>query len=260
MRWWTAIAALVLVLLASREIAHAQLDVTFATTRTGGRYYPAHVMAVWVTSPDGAFERTLYVWGGRRRRHLAEWLSSHPSSEALDGITSATLRTDAPQHVTWNMRDTTGAVVPDGAYLLHFELADTNSASANYREQFMFVTSPDGFDETLAMTPFVDVHIVYTPFIGGPDAGVAGSDAGPIGVDGGAGTSDGGASGGGPVIPIGRGYGSRGCAAATPSGRPWWVAALVGLGVLARRRRRRGVATDRLCGMPPGPWPSDSRP
>ncbi|MCA9573367.1 MAG: DUF2271 domain-containing protein, partial [Myxococcales bacterium] len=148
MRWSSAFAALFITLCAG-GVAHAQrVDVTFSTARTGGRYYPAHVLGVWVTSADGTFERTLHVWGSRRRSHLSEWNSTRPRTETLDGITSATLRTDVEQEVVWDLRDTTGALVPNGSYLLHFELADTNSTSANYRSAFTFEKRPDGFDQT----------------------------------------------------------------------------------------------------------------
>ncbi|MCA9609908.1 MAG: DUF2271 domain-containing protein [Myxococcales bacterium] len=235
MRWQSAVVALIVGLFGFGGIARAQLDVTFSTARTGGRYYPAHVMAVWVTAPDGTFERTLHVWGGRRRSHLSQWLGSRTTSDSLDGITSATLRTDATQEVTWDMRDTSGRIVPDGTYVLHFELADTNSTSANYRRQLTFEKRPDGFDQTLEDSPFLQVHIVYTPVVDmGFDAGMTSTD-----VDAGLGT-DPGTGADGRVIPIGRGYGSPGCGAAPPGG-PAAPALLVLVVVgLAMARRRRG--------------------
>lgn len=223
MRWVIAVVASQLVLACFGGVARAQsLDVTFSTGRTGGRYYPAHVMAVWVTSSDGTFERTLHVWGSRRRSHLSEWNAAHPRTESLDGITSATLRTSAMQEVTWDLLDTTGALVPDGDYEVHFEYADTNSTSANYREHFSFRKGPDPVDSTQETFPFLGVHIVHTP--GAPPPTDLDGGVGPAGVP--------------KLIPIGRGYGSRGCSAGPP-GAPMsasWIA--WALAVLFVRRRR----------------------
>lgn len=224
MRWSSAFATLVFSLCVG-GVAHAQrLDVTFSTARTGGRYYPAHVLGVWVTSADGTFERTLHVWGSRRRSHLSEWNSTRPRTETLDGITSATLRTDVEQEVAWDLRDTTGALVPNGSYLLHFELADTNSTSANYRRQLPFEISPAGLDVTLEDSPILNVHIVYTPGSDLPPPPPAAVDAGLP-----------------KIIPVGRGYGER-CAVGAPGaptrGHAGWL--FLGVAVVWARRRRRG--------------------
>lgn len=228
-------------------LAAAQpLDVTFHTAPTYGRYYPAHVEAVWVVAADGSFQRTLHVWGGRRRSHLNTWVAAHPSSEPLDAITSATLRTDSTQDVTWNMVNTAGETVPDGDYLVRFELADTNSASANRHGEFAFTKSPSGFDATASDATFLDVRIVYTPsgvVTDPPDAGgteppAAGEVVVPPDTD--AGSEPG--SGSSRLVPVGRGYGSPHCSISLPaaSGSSAVVPAVaLGLVALLVRRRRR---------------------
>lgn len=165
-------------LVACASVAQAQeLQVSFSTTPGSGRYEPAHVLAVWVESEAGEFQRTLHVWGSRRRSHLVEWRSVHPSSEVLDGISSATLRSHAEQEVTWDLYDTDAALIPDGTYVLRFEFADSNSGSSNQEGSFEFTKGPAGFDMTSSAGHYTDVRIVYMP----PDAGMP--DAGPQIVD-----------------------------------------------------------------------------
>lgn len=235
MRFFGFFLACCLAMSSVGTIAHAQqpLEVTFSTSRTSGRYYPAHVVAVWVTAGDGTFERSLYIWGSRRRSHLSEWTATHPRTEVLDGITSATLRSGAAQTVTWDMINTAGEIVPDGEYLVHFEYADTNSTSQNYRSAFVFTKGPVDVDLTVAEVPF-DVHIVYLPAL---------VVAAPPPADAGTGTTDVDAGGVRKLIPIGRGYGSAHCSVGSPgAGGSGAVGACLALGLaglLARRRRAR---------------------
>ncbi len=248
MRFAALFVAAFLTLAALTATAHAQqpLRVTFATAPTTGRYYPAHVLAAWVIAADGTFERTLHVWAARRRAHLAEWVTARNSRDLLDGISSATLRTNATQELRWDMVDTGGATVPDGEYLIHFEYADTNSTRNNLRSVFPFTKGPADFDATASNAPYVDVHITYTAaelivVVPMPDAGVDAAIVTPPEPD---------DSGIAKRIPTGRGYGSARCSVGlvgnvggasggAGAGGVMWVGGVVGLGLLWRARLAR---------------------
>ena len=151
---------------------------TFDTTAAGGRYAPRHVLAAWIERSDGTFVRTLFEWAARREPHLVAWVDAHPAGEPLDGITSATLSTHATRTVTWDLRDASGALVPDGTYVLRLELADQNSTSTsqNHEGSFTWTKGSAGFDMTSSASGFENVHIVYTPPSAPPprtDAGTA---------------------------------------------------------------------------------------
>lgn len=95
------------------------------THSLGGEYEPAHVGAIWIETSSGAFVKTLETWYRIRGRHLTKFMSETGGSQ-VDAVTGATLRGHTTHHATWNLTNSSGQVVPDGAYQVIVEVADSN--------------------------------------------------------------------------------------------------------------------------------------
>jgi hypothetical protein len=119
--------------------ASETVSVSFQTTASGGRWSPAHVVAVWMETSDGVFVRTIGNWSRRRRYELDNWLSKAGNSDG-DAVMGATLTNHSSLLVlehdkAWNMVPRNGTVpVADGRYVLHIEKDD----GTEYRTQVAF--------------------------------------------------------------------------------------------------------------------------
>jgi hypothetical protein len=132
----------------------------FAASTPGGAHLTAtindmgassslrHYTVVWVTKADNTFITTLWKQGassftsGNWTQHFPTWETQRGSNTSLpaapDGYTSATASSYAatspsppttglasdPINITWNGKDATGAVVPDGDYKFWIEYAE----------------------------------------------------------------------------------------------------------------------------------------
>ena len=138
------------------------LSVQFEPTPTGGNYAPKHIVAVWIENAGGAFEQTIGRWAGERVDHLVAWVeASGLDADAISGATRASHT--APLTVTWDLRSA-GAVVPDGAYTIRMELADSNADTAAENHQGTFTFDKDGTAVTqeVAGGGFLNVTIDYS--------------------------------------------------------------------------------------------------
>ena len=103
----------------------AIVTLSVTTRTTGGQYAPKHVLAAWVTTPDGRFVKTLAVYGGKFRKLLSEW-NARSKADVVDAVTGATRLKHAPLTFTWDGRDSAGKSVPDGDYLIRLEFTENN--------------------------------------------------------------------------------------------------------------------------------------
>lgn len=101
--------------------------ISLTTVSYGGHYEPDNVGAVWITDESGVFVRTLERWGSRRLKHAVAWRASSDGNE-VDAITGATEHTHVPHDVVWDCRDVSGAVRDAGAYQVHAEFTEEDSA------------------------------------------------------------------------------------------------------------------------------------
>jgi hypothetical protein len=98
---------------------------SFTTVDNNGQYSPNNVSAVWVTSPSGAFVRTLEENGFIRQFHLTAWEQAS-GGNTVDAVTGATNRAPRAHQSTWDCTDLNGAPVPAGTYTLNAEFATDN--------------------------------------------------------------------------------------------------------------------------------------
>jgi hypothetical protein len=109
-------------------------DVT--TVSQGGRYSPKNIGAIWVQSSAGTFVKSLELWAKQRRTHLSKFNAAVGSTGAVDVTASATLSTHRAHHVTWSLKDRSGATVPPGKYTLFIEVTDYDGPGKWYSLDF----------------------------------------------------------------------------------------------------------------------------
>jgi hypothetical protein len=146
--------------------APCSLAVTVTTVSDHGSYSPENVGAIWIASSSGTFVETLKVWGTIRLSHLNAWNSATASAgfgnRTVDAITGATLSSFQTHMVTWNCTDDTRTAVPDGAYRVYFETADSNSAGPNSFVDFTKGAAAQTLSPPDA-TYFKSIKLVFTP-------------------------------------------------------------------------------------------------
>ena len=103
-----------------------ELTFDVLTHSQGDRYAPHNVGAIWIETSSGTFVKTLETWYWVRGRHLTKFMSEAGGSQ-VDAVTGATLPSHTMHRTTWDLTDVNGQVVPDGAYQVLIEVADSNS-------------------------------------------------------------------------------------------------------------------------------------
>lgn len=101
------------------------LTFSVLTTSQGGKYSPRNVGAIWITDGSGAFVKTLEVWAEKRMQYLTTF-DAETGRNVVDAVTSATKSSHGMHTVSWDMKDLSGQVVPDGAYKVVLEATEKN--------------------------------------------------------------------------------------------------------------------------------------
>jgi hypothetical protein len=117
-----------------------------------------------VTDQSNHFIRTLLKRGERRDQYLYTW-QSVSGGNATDAITGATLNPHQSHTVTWDCRDLSGNVVPDGKYRIRAEFTTKHAQGpltpASHLE---FTKGPDEFSLSPAdLQYFTDMSLTYRP-------------------------------------------------------------------------------------------------
>jgi hypothetical protein len=133
-RTFKSIFALIVGLILWTNTAQAQeLKLSFTTTTiSGGEYSPRHILAVWVKSSAGVYQRTLLVYANERKGYLYKWQSSS-GGDRTDAITGATLSAIKAHTVTWNLKNIAGKQLQPGSYVLCMEMT-SKDGQGPYRE------------------------------------------------------------------------------------------------------------------------------
>lgn len=133
-RTFISIFALFVGLLLWTNTAQAQeLKLSFTTTAiSGAEYSPRHIIAVWVKSSAGVYQRTLIVYASERKGYLYKW-QSNSGGDKTDAITGATLSMMKSHSVTWDLKNIAGKPLPQGSYVLCMEMT-SKDGQGPYRE------------------------------------------------------------------------------------------------------------------------------
>jgi flagellar hook assembly protein FlgD len=117
----------------SATVAPASTDgtVTFSvlTVSNGATYSPKNVLAIWVKDAQGNFVISRKVMAANRKQHLVKWVASS-GNNSVNATTGATLSNHQTHTITWDCRDVSGNLVPDGTYEIWVEYTSRNSAVA----------------------------------------------------------------------------------------------------------------------------------
>ena len=139
-------AALLILACCSYSLAATDGTVSF-TVRTlnyNTSYDPKNIMAIWVVDDSGAFVKTLKKRAASREQYLYRWIASS-SRNTVDAVTGATLSDHQTHTVTWNCRDTSGTIVPDGTYFMRVEYTLANSQGPYTTNYCDFVKGSTGY-------------------------------------------------------------------------------------------------------------------
>ncbi len=140
------------------------VEFSVTTKATGERYTPQHVLAIWVTDSKGNFVKTLKVQGERFKFFLSTWMVNSKANE-INAVTGATLKAHQTHTVTWDCRDASGNLIPNGEYLIHAEYTEKNGqgpVTPSDYIRFKKGTKPVtlAFDN---LTYFSNMKLSYTP-------------------------------------------------------------------------------------------------
>ncbi|MGE5457179.1 MAG: DUF2271 domain-containing protein [Methanococcaceae archaeon] len=136
------------------------------TVSNGATFSPRNVLAIWVKDNQGNFVISRKVMASERIQHLVKWVDNS-SQNTVNAITGATLPNHIQHTVSWDCRDLSGNLVPDGIYEIWVEYTSRNSAFGGDPGPYMFVEFEKG-TTTVSLTPpdeqyFVDISLEYTP-------------------------------------------------------------------------------------------------
>ncbi len=99
------------------------LTFTATTINQQGTYNPNNIMAIWITNSTGTFVKTLKKMGLQRVQYLTQW-RTNSGSNVTDAITGSTLSNHQTHTVSWNCKNVSQVVVPDGDYKVWIEFTD----------------------------------------------------------------------------------------------------------------------------------------
>ena len=159
-----AVRAMSAVLFALPSMAATEFNLTFNTAAPGGSYKPKNVATVWVSTSGGVFVRTICRWGSSHANVMLSWKAASggtsADADAVMGATRPSHTIPTPVSATWDLKNKSGVVVPDGTYNINFECAD--GSRQTYTGQFV----KNGVAGTRTLpgnTCFTGITIVYAP-------------------------------------------------------------------------------------------------
>jgi len=140
-----------------------KLDVSVATSSTGGNYAPRNIVAIWIEDASGNYVKTLLAYADKRIQHLNTWEKSTNSKGIMynrtDAITGATQSNHGKRTCTWNGTDYNKNLVADGKYFVCMELTDKNS-TGNY-SKFEFTKGASNTVTPQNVASFSSINIVW---------------------------------------------------------------------------------------------------
>jgi hypothetical protein len=116
------------------------IEVKIRTATYWGQHTPRNCLAVWAADSMLNYLKTMMVTGSvigkdssvtpdPTRISLVNWsyAAAQNMSDTLDAITGATFKGHGNRTITWDCTDRNKQVVPDGRYIIFFEMTETNS-------------------------------------------------------------------------------------------------------------------------------------
>jgi hypothetical protein len=137
------------------------VEFSVKTEGYGGMFGQNNTGAIWITDKDGAPVRLLEGWiGNSGRRVLKRWKSTRVG---MDAISSASIRPHQTHDVSWDCTDQAGQLVPLGTYVVHVEVASSNTDIPYFTIPFEH-TGTLALEETVApIRGFAGATLKYQP-------------------------------------------------------------------------------------------------
>lgn len=156
------------VVLASKTFAQTEGTLTFSvkTTCPSGQFNPKHLVAIWiqnssVSGSSSAFIKTKVKYGNNYTQYLNAWKSAS-TSNTTDATTGATRNVSSETlSFTWNGKNVSGTLVPDGTYYIWMQMtaSNTNGATA----YLAFTKGPNADHQTGSSGNFTNMTADWTP-------------------------------------------------------------------------------------------------
>jgi hypothetical protein len=116
------------------EGTQGTLAVAFTTESYGGFYAPENCGAVWIEDTAGNYIATPLVWVEERARSFLVWMARRCETDQPDEVSSATLPVHGDHVARWDTRDFNGRVVPDGTYVVKFDITEDEFDFGRYTD------------------------------------------------------------------------------------------------------------------------------
>jgi hypothetical protein len=151
-----------------------------------GTTSPNHYTVVWVTTQAGAFIKSLRKQGpsswtsSEWGNHCGTWNTARAGSTALDGYSTATahnytsetfsgigLVTNSPIILTWNCRDASNNLMPDGNYKFWIQYAENSGQGPVTTGGLLWTKGITGATNTYANqgANFANMKVTWSPVI-----------------------------------------------------------------------------------------------
>lgn len=160
------IPSLIIILIAAFHLSAqttGKLDVSVATSSTGGNYAPRNIVAIWIEDGSGNFVKTLLAYADKRIQHLNTWEAATNAKSSMynrtDAITGATQSSHGTRTCSWNGTDYNKSPVADGKYFVCMELTDKNS-TGNF-SKFEFTKGASNSVTPQNASSFSSINIVW---------------------------------------------------------------------------------------------------
>jgi hypothetical protein len=150
----------------------AQTDGTLKVSATTSKtstptYSPRNIVAMWIEDSSGKYVKTLLAYASERKQYLKNWKTATTVAGAayntVDAITGATQSSHATRTCTWNGRNRSSVLVPDGSYKLKMEVTDNDGVAQNL---VSFTFTKGATTQTLTPTTtngFSNISIEWVP-------------------------------------------------------------------------------------------------
>ena len=129
-----------IIALFSVSIFSQTIEIKVRTATYWGQHTPRNCLAAWAADSMLNYLKTMMVTGSviakdssvtpdATRNSLLNWsyAAEQNMSDTLDAVTGATFKGHGKRTITWDCTDRNKQVVPDGRYIIFFEMTETNS-------------------------------------------------------------------------------------------------------------------------------------
>ncbi|MBN2830644.1 MAG: DUF2271 domain-containing protein [Candidatus Cloacimonetes bacterium] len=156
-------------ILAIEERTPGDFTITVRTSSNGGAYAPRHCFAMWITTDQNVFVKTVERKALSYMQHLVKWMQM-TGGNSIGAVTGASLNTHINHSVTWNGQNYSGVDMPNGTYRVYIEFTENNSANGGIADgpwtMLEFEKGNSGYSNTYPnATYFSNMSVSYTPIL-----------------------------------------------------------------------------------------------